>query len=166
MLSTNSCYIASVPKVLFPAAISFFLECFYVANFTLRELLLLQQFTSILLLTNSTASDLRRIRKQSLSHFKGNSSEHFPGRQASCRDRDAERKKSRRKGRKTTRKWVRFTQNQLKRIYFFPQKHLCNQGHISESCSSIIFALRNTGVGNGRIQFEHCSVVQYKIPHP
>lgn len=48
-----------MPEVLFPAAISFFLESFSVANFKLRELLLLQQFRSDFLLTNPTASDLR-----------------------------------------------------------------------------------------------------------
>lgn len=47
-----------VPKVLFSAAISFFLESFYVADFKLGEDLLLQQFRSVFLLTNSTAYDL------------------------------------------------------------------------------------------------------------
>lgn len=47
-----------VPKVLFPAAILSFLESFYVANFKLGEDLLLQQFRSVFLLTNSTAYDL------------------------------------------------------------------------------------------------------------
>lgn len=104
-----------VPKVLFPADISFFLKWFYVANFKLGEHLSLQQFRSVFFLTDSTAYDLGLDWEN--SHWDALKvtcqEECFPGRGRG----DGERGRS----------WERFTQKQcayvleVEYMFFYPE---------------------------------------------